>query len=128
LVIGIIAFVAVSHFIGESAITDWLAALGIGTLTGLMDGKVPLALSNVCAVIAKYSYGIYLSHLPLMIVCFGGGFSYLRFLSFSALTVVVPIVLFHAIEHPMIIVGNKVAGLLRQPLNRPSALIASVSE
>lgn len=71
--------------------------------------------------VAKYSYGIYLTHY----VCLWLSFTRLAFLPeplqwvvFISTVVCVPIALYHAIEAPLIRVGSSVVGLwaARQPL------------
>jgi peptidoglycan/LPS O-acetylase OafA/YrhL len=109
LVAGVILFVLVGHFIGFSTIADSVAALGVGSLTGLVDGYIPSPILRICATIAKYSYGIYLSHLPIMMFCFGDRHTPTSFVSFAVLTVAVPVLLFHTIERPMIAAGMKLS-------------------
>jgi peptidoglycan/LPS O-acetylase OafA/YrhL len=72
-------------------------------------------LNRACAWVAKYSYGIYLLHEPAI---------WMGFVRFSHAHVTVrvgiflltsfggSVLLFHAIEHPMILVGNKVAAAI----------------
>lgn len=57
--------------------------------------------------VAKYSYGLYLSHLFCLWFALTQFRSY-RGTVFIALLVIVPIVLFHCVEWPMIRVGVKV--------------------
>jgi peptidoglycan/LPS O-acetylase OafA/YrhL len=109
-----LALIFSAHFVGLSAVADSFAALGVGVLTGLMDGSVPPFLSKVSAVVAKYSYGLYLAHLPLMIWLFGPGHSLKRIALFAVLTVIAPLLLYHLIEQPMIIAGVALSGRIGQ--------------
>ena len=81
-------------------------------------------------VVAKYSYGIYLAHSLALASAF-----YLiqgltlgeRWLIFVALSVALPILMYHVIEEPMIRLGLKVAKRLsatrpRKPKNYPRTL------
>jgi peptidoglycan/LPS O-acetylase OafA/YrhL len=67
---------------------------------------------RVSHLIAKYSYGIYITHYFALWVAFmvlAGASPVLQVPVFLALVVAVPIALFHAVESPMIGVGNRVA-------------------
>ena len=71
--------------------------------------KRPPSFTKSAGLVARYSYGIYLSHVPLIWLCFQrltglpvAG----RWALFVALICVVPVVLYHAIEQPMIRVGK----------------------
>jgi peptidoglycan/LPS O-acetylase OafA/YrhL len=124
LLIGVVTFVLVGHFTGLSALSDSLAALGVGTLTGLVHGPIPPPVSQICAVIAKYSYGIYLSHLPIMMFCFGAGRTPVRFLLFSLLIISIPILLYHAIEYPMVSAGIKISLMIGRGVGSPRELLS----
>jgi peptidoglycan/LPS O-acetylase OafA/YrhL len=60
-------------------------------------------------LIAKYSYGIYLSHLPLLWLCFRRLHTSLAMscLLFSVLATLVPFLLYHLIEDPAIQLGRR---------------------
>jgi peptidoglycan/LPS O-acetylase OafA/YrhL len=68
--------------------------------------------SGTAAVIARYSYGIYLSHGPLLWLCFGyPHVSSVRHWSlYGALIVATPVTLYHLVEKPAIEFGRKIAG------------------
>jgi peptidoglycan/LPS O-acetylase OafA/YrhL len=127
LVAGLVAFVVVDHFAGFTAIADSVAALGVGALTGLMNGYVPPVLSRICAEIAKYSYGIYLSHLPIMMICLGPARTPARYAGFAVLAIAVPILLYHTIERPMIVAGTKVSDLIGRRMSARQALANSAA-
>jgi peptidoglycan/LPS O-acetylase OafA/YrhL len=100
-------------FIGNDyAWLDWIgsAALGAGIPFFAEIRNEPLRRAS--AVVAKYSYGIYLCHLPLMWLVFVR-WSQLPFavqwILFAAMVTTLPVVLFHAIEQPMIRAGAKLA-------------------
>jgi peptidoglycan/LPS O-acetylase OafA/YrhL len=76
--------------------------------------------------IAKYSYGIYLSHAAVMLFSFGLPIPWAaRSLVFAVLAVISPVLMYHLIEHPMINAGQKVArrvfGSRRPRAERPAA-------
>ena len=77
--------------------------------------------------IAKYSYGVYLAHIPIMWLAFRKFSAYpwpLQGALFLGLLVVVPVLLYHLIEQPLIDAGGRVAkGLVSE---RPAvAAVAS---
>lgn len=68
-------------------------------------------LTQACHYVAKYSYGIYLSHFAIIYFAFerGGHLPLLlQFALFFALLAIIPAVLFHTIEDPMIQFGKKI--------------------
>ncbi len=69
-------------------------------------------------LVARYSYGIYLSHLAIHDLALSLA-SPLRWIVLIALAVAVPVVLYHAIEAPMIRAGRAV--LTRRPQRTPIA-------
>ena len=65
----------------------------------------------VAHVVAKYSYGIYLSHIAVMMWSVTLPASTpVRWALFVVLAVISPVAMYHLIEHPLIVVGQKVAG------------------
>jgi peptidoglycan/LPS O-acetylase OafA/YrhL len=59
--------------------------------------------------VAKYSYGIYLSHAAVMLIAFetlANHSAVLRWTTFIFLAVLVPVAMYHLIEHPMIRLGK----------------------
>jgi peptidoglycan/LPS O-acetylase OafA/YrhL len=70
------------------------------------------ALTQTCHYIAKYSYGIYLSHFAIIYFAFQRGANLpvgLQVALFLSLLVAVPVLLYHAIEDPMIRLGKRIA-------------------
>ena len=69
-------------------------------------------LAAICHNIAKYSYGVYLSHAPLLWLLFQhrtGIPNALRWLAFWCLLAIVSVGCYRAIEKPMIDVGRRLA-------------------
>jgi peptidoglycan/LPS O-acetylase OafA/YrhL len=65
--------------------------------------------------VAKYSYGIYLSHVPLMWIThvpLAHAPGIVRWGFLAASSVMVPVLLFHLVEDPLIRVGKRVASRL----------------
>ena len=89
-------------------ITNSFAALGIGFVIGRLTA-IPPFIAHIATTIAKYSYGIYLAHMPLMWLCLSG--TRHRWVLFTALSIVVPVILYHAVEHPFIKLGARATAL-----------------
>ncbi len=97
---------------GIAPLTDWLICLALGFVVPEF-GEAPVnLLSRLANVVARYSYGIYLTHAPLLWLCFQklDGMSIpARWSIFAVLICVVPVALYHLIEEPMIRVGKSLA-------------------
>jgi peptidoglycan/LPS O-acetylase OafA/YrhL len=76
-----------------------------GILIGRAAAPASAKLRKASGTIAKYSYGIYLSHLPLMWLCFRHGRGRAETALFVVAAVAVPIAAYHWIEAPMIRLG-----------------------
>jgi len=75
--------------------------------------------------VAKYSYGIYLTHVPILWVwlrAIPDLPTAVRWLGVAGSLVVVPVVLYRAIEHPMTNLGRRLAGDREVAINKESRL------
>ncbi len=113
---------AVAVLLGLSAPVEWGICLLIGASIPLFREMPKGSFSRASFVIAKYSYGIYLSHIPLLWLCFGyiHAPSSFRWLLFSSLAVATPFALYHLVEAPAIEFGRRLA--------IPSVAAATVSQ
>jgi peptidoglycan/LPS O-acetylase OafA/YrhL len=95
----------------------WIFALVLGVLVVQFREITTSAVAKAAQLVAKYSYGIYLSHvavfwfalyrishLPLA----------LRILVGAAASVLVPVALYHLVEHPCMRLGSRSADRLRR--------------
>jgi peptidoglycan/LPS O-acetylase OafA/YrhL len=76
--------------------------------------------NRICGWVAKYSYGIYLLHDPaiwLGFVRFGHISMVARASIFLLVTFGGSVLLYHALEHPMILIGNKAAAAISRTRN-----------
>jgi peptidoglycan/LPS O-acetylase OafA/YrhL len=90
------------------ASVGWILCLALGLLIPLFQEIQSLWLRWIANRIAKYSYGIYLSHQFCIWFAFGVTDSHAVWITipaFLAFLIGVPIILYHAIEKPMIDVG-----------------------
>ena len=66
-------------------------------------------LKRASLVVAKYSYGIYLSHFGVMLFSFGLPIAApLQWMVFLSLAVAAPVAMYHWVEHPFIQLGQRV--------------------
>lgn len=68
--------------------------------------------SNVARLIARYSYGIYLSHVPIFWLCFIELKRLpilVQYLLMIVLSTSIPVAIFHTLENPLIKTGRKLA-------------------
>jgi peptidoglycan/LPS O-acetylase OafA/YrhL len=111
LAVGVImaAFFAVrSHY--ESFAPQWAFCLALGVIISKGREIASSVFSRAAHVIAKYSYGIYLLHLPALwiaLVAFGGAPQLVQWLLFAVLMVALPWAAFHLIEHPGIALAQR---------------------
>jgi peptidoglycan/LPS O-acetylase OafA/YrhL len=90
-------------------------SLCLGLAIPYIQGCQIGALNHACGWVAKYSYGIYLLHDPaiwLGFVKFGHIPIAARIIIFLLTTFGGSVLLYHALEHPMILVGNKAAAAI----------------
>lgn len=106
-VLGAVATYCVAHTVSEPLIYwyGWLYCIGIATLIPLFGDCQLQWLNRAAKLVATYSYGIYLLHVPALHLVFSQLPSRslaLKLLLFVALTATLSIVAYHAIEAPMI--------------------------
>jgi peptidoglycan/LPS O-acetylase OafA/YrhL len=98
---------------------NWIFATEIGLLIGFFGEVKCHFVRRASYEIAKYSYGIYLSHLPIMWLAFDRMAAYpraLQWTTFAVLSCLMPLAAYHLIESPLIRVGGVVANRFRTPL------------
>ena len=106
--LGISALATQTHV----ALLAWSTCLLLGILLPNFGETSASAVKVVSHVVAKYSYGIYLAHLPAIWVAFkilGAKSALIQWTTFGGLMVVLPVVAYHFIEAPFIQSGNSVA-------------------
>ena len=110
LAIGLITFLYLSDAWNDYM--SWTACLLIGILIPQFCDMTNPAFHATCHTIAKYSYGVYLTHFILIWWGFqdmrGVGRPLQWFLFLSA-TIAIPVFLYHVVEEPMIRLGSHVA-------------------
>lgn len=103
----------------------WAFALVLGLLIPLFQEISYRPLIKVSHIIAKYSYGIYLTHIALILFCLGLQTTpVVRWLVFVLLMTAVPIALFHGLENPMIRAGQSLSARFFPPSRMPRSVAA----
>jgi peptidoglycan/LPS O-acetylase OafA/YrhL len=99
---------------GEASLysRNWLVALIVAGFIPIVAELRPSLFTSTAHQIAKYSYGIYLSHVPVLdvaVVLMRNEPLWLRTVTALVGIVVTPVFLYHVIEEPMIAFGTRVA-------------------
>ena len=109
---------------GQNVYCEWVGCMSLGLLVPVFQQARNRAITKAAGLVARYSFGIYVSHAPLLWLCFKrlAGLSVVaRWLLFAALICTAPIALYHLIEEPMIRVGKAVSYHLFPALELRSA-------
>ena len=105
----------------------WVLCLLIGLTSPFFAELNMPAMRKAAALIARYSYGIYLTHLHAQWTAFvvlKDSAPAVRYATLIALSVGLPIALYHLIEAPMVRMGARLADRLPKPsvpLSRPAS-------
>jgi peptidoglycan/LPS O-acetylase OafA/YrhL len=90
----------------------WVACLMLGLALPFFVEVQSARVRRVAAVVCRYSYGVYLTHLLAMYVGFMVLSAYsapVQWVVFTVLAVAAPVALFHGLERPMIRYGTALA-------------------
>lgn len=103
----------------------WVVCLALGLMIpAFRELRLP-AIARPSLLVARYSYGIYLFHIPILWLAFDripGLPMPARWALFVAAMVAVPVAGYHWLEEPLIRIGGRVAGRLsRRSAARPAA-------
>jgi len=105
----IAAFGVIYWGTGQNIYCEWLGCIALGLLVPVFQQSPNRVITKSAAVVARYSFGIYVSHAPLLWLCFQrlSGLSVVaRWLLFATLICTTPVALYHLVEEPMIRVGK----------------------
>jgi peptidoglycan/LPS O-acetylase OafA/YrhL len=125
-----LAAITIFYLHGQSTRRGWICCLLVAlVLPQFREMRVGL-LSRVCHKVARYSYGIYLTHfialwyafvalhaLPMVIRC----------IAFLLILVLLPILLYHTVEAPMIALGHQWIERSKDPKPSRSRLAIKLS-
>jgi len=86
----------------------WAFCLGLGCVLPWFQEIRFRPLQAAAHVIAKYSYGIYLSHVAVIMWCFSLPISAaMKWAVFAMVASLCPVAMYHFIEHPLIVAGQR---------------------
>ncbi len=91
----------------------WAVCLAVGVAIPWLRQLTAPALNRACHIIARYSYGIYLFHPPILWLSFRtleASHPLLQWTTFLSLVVALPYLGYHLIEQPMIQLGARLSG------------------
>jgi peptidoglycan/LPS O-acetylase OafA/YrhL len=103
----------------------WWPCLALGALIPVVAEMPKSVLTAFAHQVAKYSYGIYLTHVPILWVwlrAIPDLATPVRWVGVAASLVLVPMALYRAIEHPMTNLGRRLAGDREVAINKESRL------
>jgi peptidoglycan/LPS O-acetylase OafA/YrhL len=101
----------------ETPERGWLFCVAVGACIPLVRDLKRSLLTRVASVIATYSYGIYLTHVAAIWIAFVALSAtplIVRWLTFAALAVGLPFLVYQAIERPMIALGIRITERFRE--------------
>ncbi len=112
----LLLLIASNHW-GGTFRRSWLVCLALGLGLPLFDQIESPLVRRVSALVARYSYGIYLTHL--WAICLGvhtlaGRPIPVRVGVFAAALVGLPVVFYHAVERPCVRLGSRMAAKLER--------------
>lgn len=112
----VLSIVFGNPFVGPDVMTGstriWFVAFGIAAFIPLVRELPRSAFTRSAHFVAKYSYGIYLTHIPVLDIVVGSMHReprLLRLVVGMEGLVVLPLLLYHLVEEPMIRFGSRLA-------------------
>lgn len=90
---------------------NWLLCLALGLALPFFREMSPNLLTKCSEYVARYSYGIYMTHMLAIYVAFGLFTDYpvaVRIAVFTSLFIALPVLLYHAIEEPFVKLGKSI--------------------
>lgn len=96
-------------------LVNGIACLALGAAIPLFEESRARAFNAITAAIAKYSYGIYLSHIPVLWALhriWTPQHEFLGYILWACGTAITSFLLFHLVEDPMIRLGKRLAASL----------------
>ncbi len=117
-----LALITAAYLEDPSLLNSWVCCMLLATLLPQFKEFKNAAWRRVFQLIARYSYGIYLTHCISIWLAFQeiSGPEWLRWLTFLSTVIVFPIAVYHLLERPMIKIGERVAMNVRLRLQHPA--------
>lgn len=107
--LSLLTLVPLTITLGLSPPVEWTICLAAGAAIPLFHELGKGLAAKACFTVARYSYGIYLCHVPLLWLCFHHLQSTpARWASYLTLVIIVPFGLYHLVESPLIKIGRRI--------------------
>ena len=107
----LLILVTAAYMARPSFKVGWVCCLVLGIAIPQFKEIASPVVGRIVQLIARYSYGVYLTHLLLVWVAFqamGGLPMWGRVVVFAITAMLVPVALYHGIEKPMILLGKRI--------------------
>lgn len=117
----LLGLVTLDHFTGSFR-HSWWFCLVLGFAIPLFRDMRSKPIVVISHYIAKYSYGIYLTHITTLMVfvhALRGRSLWLRVPVFAAMLTLLPMLFYHLMEEPMIRLGARLARRIKAPRDVP---------
>jgi peptidoglycan/LPS O-acetylase OafA/YrhL len=108
----LLAAMTVLYLSYSTLLSGWICCLALGIAIPQFSEASNAWYKKICLIIARYSYGIYVTHVICIWFAFqklAGLPSYAQWMIFIVTAGLFPVVLYHTIESPMIKLGSRVA-------------------
>lgn len=108
----VLALVGFAFLLRPTTKMGWLCCLIVGAAAAQFREQTSVPLRRACALISRYSYGIYLSHGLCIWLCLQRLADWpaaARWALMLTLTALLPVILYHAVEAPLIRLGSQLA-------------------
>jgi peptidoglycan/LPS O-acetylase OafA/YrhL len=128
----LLLLVWLSHIVLPGLASDpsrgWALAIVVGVAIPFVRNLGDSMFVRAAHVVCTYSYSIYLIHLPLLawtLLRMNGAPLWARYAAFTAGIIVIPALLYHLLEEPMIRLGARVASGFSRTWSNPEGLASS---
>jgi peptidoglycan/LPS O-acetylase OafA/YrhL len=119
--VALIATPCVTHYLmGDdyrAGWITWVAGIALAMALPLFAEIRSSTVKRLSHTVATYSYGIYLSHVPIMWLAFhklSGAPAVARVATFGVLILAVPVLLYHGLEKPFMNLGSRLSEIVGQ--------------
>jgi peptidoglycan/LPS O-acetylase OafA/YrhL len=112
----VVALLTAAFVARPLGVNPWLCSMLLGVMIPQFRELTNTVVCRMSHVIARYSYGVYLTHFICIWLAFQAisAPTWVRWVTFLVTATALPVAAYHLVEHPMIRAGERVAGVLRE--------------